>query len=112
MPSLWRSHEDDSGRYFEGVEDALLGFAGGAAAAAGKSLGRRRNSVATAAEYAAAAAAKEAAANPELYPYLANLAVRSGARRIGLGKALVEATEDCILARFPSPLHQSGPNKL
>lgn len=91
-------NEADSGRYFEGVEDALLGFAemGLLPAPPEKKPGQaEEGSVATAAEAAAAAAAaKEAAANPELYPYLANLAVRSGARRIGLGKALVEATEE------------------
>jgi ribosomal protein S18 acetylase RimI-like enzyme len=90
-------NEADSGRYFEGVEDSLLGFAemGLLPAPPEKTAGQQDDdSSMTAAEAAAAeAAAKEAAANPELYPYLANLAVKSGARRIGLGKALVEATE-------------------
>ena len=40
------------------------------------------------------AAEEEATAKePTLYPYLANLAVKVGARRIGLGRELVSATE-------------------
>ncbi len=84
--------ESDSGRYFEGVTDGLLGFA---------ELGllpappeRRAMSAEVAPVTAAeAAAASKARSEPELYPYLANLAVKQGARRLGLGNELVLATE-------------------
>ena len=105
--------EAEQGRYFEGVDDSLLGFAElgllpappeqRAALNAGWPGESRDGEESTAAaltaegsegadaETAAAASADEAAV--ELFPYLANLAVKVGARRMGLGKALVQATE-------------------
>ena len=99
-------NEAESGRYFEGVDDSLLGFAevgllpappetkkssgDAAAAAAGESDDGTENA---AAAVATATATEAAAATPALFPYLANLAVKAGARRLGLGRELVLATE-------------------
>jgi len=78
----------ESGRYFEGVDDGLLGFAEMGLLPAPP----ERTAAADEGEPPQATAAP-AKARSELYPYLANLAVKSGARRIGLGKELVLATE-------------------
>jgi len=119
-------NEAEQGRYFEGVDDGLLGFAelgllpappeqpsgwpgeeeaaaaAVAAAAAATVEGAEGAKAATPAASAAATgaaavttpAAREASADdPALFPYLANLAVKAGARRLGLGNALVLATE-------------------
>ena len=85
-------NQEEAGRYFEGVDDGLLGFAelGLLPAPPEKKPEEEEAAAMTAAEAAAATAAK---AEPELFPYLANLAVKSGARRLGLGKELVVATE-------------------
>ena len=80
--------ETDSGRYFEGVADEFLGFAEMGLLPAPPE--RRGKEPVTAAE---AAAASKTRSDPQLYPYLANLAVKRGARRLGLGKELVLATE-------------------
>ena len=100
-------NEAEQGRYFEGVEDSLLGFAELGLLPAppeqragwpGESRDGEESTAAALtaegsegadAETAAAASADEAAV--ELFPYLANLAVKAGARRMGLGKALVQA---------------------
>ena len=94
----------EAGRFFEGVDDGLLGFAelgllppppeGRAAAAepAGEAIAGAEAAT-VAAEATAAAAAAAAAAEPPMYPYIANVAVRVGARRLGLGRALVEEAE-------------------
>ena len=85
-------NEDEAGRYFEGVDDGLLGFAElGLLPAPPEKKPEEETAAVTAAEAAAATAA--AKSDPELFPYLANLAVKSGARRLGLGKELVVATE-------------------
>ena len=99
-------NEAEQGRYFEGVDDSLLGFAELGLLPAppeqragwpGESRDGEESTAAALtadgadAETAAAASADEAAV--ELFPYLANLAVKAGARRMGLGKALVQATE-------------------
>ena len=99
-------NEAEQGRYFEGVEDSLLGFAElGLLPAPPEQRsgwpGESRDSeeptaAALTAEGASAATAAAASADDipgELFPYLANLAVKAGARRLGLGKALVLATE-------------------
>ena len=75
--------ESDSGRYFEGVSDSLLGFA---------ELGLLPAPPERPPDGSEAPAPAVATA-PALYPYLANLAVKTGARRLGLGEALVAATE-------------------
>ena len=89
-------NEEEAGRFFEGVEDGLLGFAELGLLPAPPEKKPEAEAAETETETAAAAAAAETAAPgapPALFPYLANLAVRAGARRLGLGKALVEATE-------------------
>lgn len=109
--------EAEAGRYFEGVDDALLGFAElgllpappekragwpgeeEAEAAADARAATAMAAAVTAAEAAVAvvaaaeAPAVAATSDSALYPYLANLAVKQGARRLGLGKELVLATE-------------------
>lgn len=97
----------EAGRFFEGVDDGLFGFAelgllppppeGRAAAAepaepAGEAIAGAEAAT-VAAEATAAAAAAAAAAEQPMYPYIANVAVRVGARRLGLGRALVEEAE-------------------
>lgn len=84
-------NEDEAGRYFEGVESSLLGFA---------ELGLLPAPPEKKPETAAAAAASGSSPtdagegdDSDLYPYLANLAVQAGARRLGIGVGLLRATE-------------------
>ena len=89
-------NEAESGRFLEGVgSDGLLGFAelGLLPAPPEKKPGAAAEEAEAAAATEKASAAAARGEPPELFPYLANLAVRGGARRLGLGRALVEATE-------------------
>ena len=74
-------NQAEAGRYFEGVDDGLLGFAEVGLLPAPPEKTEQGHE------------APVAPASPELYPYLANLAVKAGARRLGLGKALVVSSE-------------------
>ena len=111
--------EAEAGRYFEGVDDALLGFAelgllpappekragwpgeeeaaadaeAAAAATVATAAAVAATTTATATTATAAPAVAAVASESALYPYLANLAVKQGARRLGIGKELVRATE-------------------
>lgn len=76
----------EQGRFFEGVDDGLLGFAEIGL------LPAPPEKAATDGDQSSAAVASSSA-EPPLFPYLANLAVKPGARRLGLGQELVEATE-------------------
>lgn len=74
--------EADAGRYFEGIDDSLLGFA-------------EVGLLPAPPEKAEDDGDDDSSKSPSsaLFPYLANLAVKTGARRLGLGKELVLATE-------------------
>jgi GNAT superfamily N-acetyltransferase len=97
-------NEAEQGRYFEGVDDSLLGFAELGLLPAppeqpsgwpGESRDSEESTAAALTSEGANAATAAAASDDDsaLFPYLANLAVKAGARRLGLGKALVVATE-------------------
>ena len=87
----------DSGRYFEGVEDGLLGFAElgllPAPPEKNESAEDEEPAQSSGETVVALKPTEVAAAGVELFPYLANLAVQAGARRLGLGKELVAASE-------------------
>ena len=93
-------NEAESGRFFEGVDDSLLGFAevGLLPAPPEQPATRTAEAEATAGSPGAEVtdtekASEKQTAAAELFPYLANLAVKTGARRLGLGKELVLAAE-------------------
>jgi GNAT superfamily N-acetyltransferase len=83
-------NEAEQGRYFEGIDDGLLGFA---------EMGllppppEQPSGWPGEEDAGAAAPPPPPTDGSALYPYLANLAVKAGARRLGLGKELVMATE-------------------
>lgn len=87
----------DSGRSFEGVDDGPLGFAEvgflPAPPEPNEKMDSEKPGQTVSEVYAASKAAEAATETLELFPYLANLAVRAGARRRGLGKELVAACE-------------------
>jgi ribosomal protein S18 acetylase RimI-like enzyme len=84
--------EMDAGRYFEGVDDGLLGFAEMGLLPAPPEQGGPSSSGSLDASPPPPLPQAGAGA-PPLYPYVANLAVKKGARRLGLGRELVLATE-------------------
>jgi GNAT superfamily N-acetyltransferase len=83
--------EAESGRFLEGVgEDGLLGCVElGLLPAPPERRGKGQEESAS----ASSAAPSSPAPTPALYPYLANLAVKSGVRQRGLGRELVEEVE-------------------
>lgn len=91
--ALLMAERDDSecGRLFEDIDDGLLGFAelGLLPAPPEKEI----EDLGEIAGEGLEATATPSKATPKLYPYLANLAVRASARRLGLGKELVAAIE-------------------
>lgn len=87
-------NEAEAGRYFEGVDDGLLGFAEiGLLPAPPEKNKAAETSNETPANDLDSAGTLPVAEKPQLYPYLANLAVRPGARKLGLGGDLVSAAE-------------------
>ena len=92
-------NEQEAGRFFEGVDDGMLGFVElgllpppPEKTAEGEDDGAYENG-ADVTDGAKRRAASPEGAEPSQYPYVANLAVKAGARGLGLGKDLVLASE-------------------
>jgi len=86
-------NEAEAGRYYEGVDGDLLGFAELGVLPAPPERSQDSAGSDDPVSLAGTDAATVSAPDPGLHPYLANLAVKTGVRRMGLGRELVHATE-------------------